>query len=61
MDENVPCWTASVFERDRKLERFRRALEVIADLEPQVDGLARDQALVVLRRVTTAARVALEQ
>jgi hypothetical protein len=60
MSDNVP-WVAQVFERDRKFERFQRALEAIANLEPHLDGMAPDQALAVLRKVATAARVALEQ
>ena len=43
------------------LNRFQRALEVIANLEPHLDGMAPDRALAVLRKVTTAAGVALER
>jgi hypothetical protein len=60
MNDNPP-WVARVFERDRKFERFQRTLEVIANLEPELNGMAPDRALEVLRKVTTAARVALEQ
>lgn len=54
-------WVAQVFERDRKFERFQAALEMIANREPALDALAPDQALVTLRDVTRAARVALEK
>jgi hypothetical protein len=60
MSDNAP-WVAQVFDRDRKLERFQRALEVIANLEPHLDEMAPDRALAILRKVATAARVALER
>jgi hypothetical protein len=60
MSDNAP-WVVQVFDRDRKFERFQRALEVIANLEPHLDGMTPDRALAVLRKVTTAARVALER
>ena len=54
-------WVAQVFERDRKFERFRAALEMIASWEPALAAMAPDQALATLRDITRAARVALEK
>jgi hypothetical protein len=50
----VRPWVAQVFANDPKLERFQRALEVIANLEPHLNGMAPDQALAVLRKVTNS-------
>jgi hypothetical protein len=57
MSETTP-WVAQVFERDRKFERFRAALEAIANRAPELDAMAPDEAL---REVTGIARAALEQ
>jgi hypothetical protein len=59
MADNLP-WVLQLLEADRKLKRFQEVLAVIAGLEPQLNAMDPDRALAVLRAVTRAARVALE-
>ena len=59
MADNLP-WVLQLLEADRKLKRFQEVLAVIAGLEPQLNAIDPDRALAVLRAVTRAARVALE-
>jgi hypothetical protein len=59
MTDNLP-WVLQLLETDRKLRRFQEVLAVIAGLEAQLNAMDPDRALAVLRAVTRAARVALE-
>jgi hypothetical protein len=59
MADNLP-WVLQLLEADRRLKQFQEVLAVIAGLEPQLNTMAPDRALAVLRAVTRAARVALE-
>jgi hypothetical protein len=54
-------WVLQNVALDRKLERFRVALEKIAAHKPDMDRPAPDQQLVILQEVTTIARTALDQ
>jgi hypothetical protein len=59
MADNLP-WVLQLLETDRKLKRFQEVLAAIAGVEAQLNAMDPDRALAVLRAVTRAARVALE-
>ena len=54
-------WVAQVFERDRKFERFRSALEEIASRGSDLNELAPDLAFAAFREVIGIARRALNR
>jgi hypothetical protein len=54
-------WVLQNVLLDRKVERFRVALEKIAARKPIVDEMTSDRALATLQEVTTIACAALDQ
>ena len=55
-----PPWMMQTLLLDRKIERFRAALEMIAHRWEGSDAMAPEQAIATLREVASIARTALE-